>query len=166
MDLKQELDRLENLILDSARVPITGKVLVSEDQVLDLLDRVRVSLPDVVTEAASLVARKQTYMAQAQAQSIREQADQELDHLRQEAARLEQQTRQQVEQLRQDVFAEIQTIRETSISEAQSVQQKAIAEAQSIQAEADRYVGEILGNLENNLVNMLQIVRNGKQNIQ
>jgi len=44
MDLKQELDRLENLILDSARVPITGKVLVSEDQVLDLLDRVRVSL--------------------------------------------------------------------------------------------------------------------------
>ena len=41
-----------------------------------------------------------------------------------------------------------------------------MAEAQSIQAEADRYVGEILGNLESNLLNLLQIVRNGKQKLQ
>ena len=49
------LDRLEEIIEDSRRMPLTNKVVVDAYDVLELLDKIRLSLPDEVKKAEELL---------------------------------------------------------------------------------------------------------------
>ncbi|MFM9159816.1 MAG: DivIVA domain-containing protein, partial [Dolichospermum sp.] len=58
VDIQQELNRLEDIILSSMRIPLTGRTLVDEDTLLEQLDFIRLSLPTVFQEALDILAQK------------------------------------------------------------------------------------------------------------
>jgi len=51
VDIQEELNRLEDIVLSSMRIPLTGRTLIDEDKLLEQLDFIRLSLPAVFQEA-------------------------------------------------------------------------------------------------------------------
>jgi hypothetical protein len=54
-DIFRAIDRLEERILNSPRVPLTGKTMVDEEVLLEQIDAMRLSLPEVVTTAREIL---------------------------------------------------------------------------------------------------------------
>ena len=71
MDILQLIDRLEELFNDSRAVPLTRSVMVDEDKMLDIIDQMRIAIPEEVKKAQQLLAQRDRVMAQAQEESNR-----------------------------------------------------------------------------------------------
>ena len=65
MDILQLIDRLEELFNDSRAVPLTRNVMVDEDKMLDIIDQMRIAIPEEVKKAQQLLAQRDRVMAQA-----------------------------------------------------------------------------------------------------
>jgi len=53
MDILQLVDKLEELFNESRPLPLTNNVIVDEDRMLDLIDQMRVAIPDEVKRPRS-----------------------------------------------------------------------------------------------------------------
>jgi hypothetical protein len=71
MDILQMIDRLEELLNESRPLPFTHNVIVDEDRMLDLIDQMRVSIPEEVKKAQQLLAQRDRLIAQAQEEANR-----------------------------------------------------------------------------------------------
>src|SRR5574338_81649 len=71
MDILHLVDRLEELLNQSRPLWFTHNVIVEEDKMLDLIDQMRVAIPDEVKKAQQLVAQRDRILAQAQEEANR-----------------------------------------------------------------------------------------------
>ena len=71
MDILQLTDRLEELFNDAKAVPFTHNVVVDEDRMLELIDQMRIAVPEEVKKAQQVVAQRDRVMAQAQEEANR-----------------------------------------------------------------------------------------------
>ena len=71
MDILHLVDRLEELLNQSRPFPFTHNVLVDEDRMLDLIDQMRVAIPEEVKKAQQLLAQRDRLLAQAQEEANR-----------------------------------------------------------------------------------------------
>ena len=140
MDILHLVDRLEELFNSGRHFPFTNDTIVNEDRFLELIDQLRIAIPDEVKKAQQVVTQKERYLAQAQ----------------EEAQRTVNIARERVENL-------VQRDSITSAAEARSEQivQQAREDAAGIRTEADEYVLESLSRLEAEMSRLLQQVRNG-----
>jgi cell division septum initiation protein DivIVA len=140
MDILHLVDRLEEIINSSRSVPFTHSILVDEDRVLELIDQMRVSIPEEVKKAKKLLGEAERIKADA-----KEEADRTLGAAREQSATL-------VE--REPLIAATQT-------RADQILQQARLNADLVQNDADQYVVEVLSDLEGHLMKILNQVRNG-----
>lgn len=140
MDILHLVDRLEELFNESRAIPLTHQVVVDEDRMLDLIDQMRVSIPDEVKKAQQLLAQRDRILAQAQ----------------EEANRTLQLARDRGEQL-----VERDAIVQAGQARAEQILAQAQVDAEATQQEADRYVLETLTRLEVEMERLLNQVRNG-----
>ncbi|MBL8165431.1 MAG: hypothetical protein JNJ61_25835 [Anaerolineae bacterium] len=140
MDIQHLVDRLEDLIDEGRHMPFSKFTMIDEERALELIDQMRISIPEEIEKAARVLAQRDRIMAQAN----------------EEAARLIQAAREQGIQL---------VDREASVQAAQSraanIIEQARQEAEAITRDADQYVMDTLGRLEQQLNKALGIVRNG-----
>jgi len=145
MDILHLIDRLEELFNESRAIPFTHNVVVDEEKMLDLIDQMRVAIPEEMKKAQQVMTQSDRILAQAQ-----EEANRTLDLAREKG-----------EQLLE---------RDSIVQNAQSfAEQRAtdiIAEADQSRIEADQYVLETLTRLEFELERYLNQVRNGIQTVQ
>src|SRR5512137_1009491 len=71
MDILQLIDRLEELFNNSRPIPLTHSVIVDEDKFLDIIDQMRISIPEEVKKAQQVFSQKDRVMAQAQEEANR-----------------------------------------------------------------------------------------------
>lgn len=178
IDIHRELNRIEELVLDSPRIPLSNRTLIDEERLLEQLDAIRLALPMVLQEAMGVVQQKDAIFREAEkyAQEIIVSAEQravqildETGLVRQaelEAAQTRQQLQQECEILRDELLAEMEQIRRQAQQEADDMRQMAIAECQEIQRGADDYADRVLSNMERQLMEMVSVVRNGRQQLQ
>jgi hypothetical protein len=67
IDILYLVDRLENLITSSRRVPLVNKIMVKEADILSIIDQMRTSIPDEFKQARAIIHDKERILAQAQA---------------------------------------------------------------------------------------------------
>jgi cell division septum initiation protein DivIVA len=140
MDILHLIDRLEELFNESRPIPFTHNVIVDEDRMLDLIDQMRVAIPEEVKKAQTILTQRDRLLAQAQ-----EEANRTLALAREKSEQLtERDSIVQTAQLRSDQI--LNQIRD---------------EADNTRREADRYVVEKLSDLEMQLERYLAEVRNG-----
>jgi len=183
LKIQKELDRLEEVVLDSQT--LFGQTLVREDQLLRQLDLIRLSLPEAFRRAEDLLQRRQEILDEAEhlAQEIvhraQQQAAQILDERRivQQAEYQAQQIRQQVQQeartLKDQTLGELEQLRGQVYQELEQTRRQKLAECQALQTGADNYADGVLAHLEQQLLNrlerdlgeMLRVVRNGRQQL-
>jgi cell division septum initiation protein DivIVA len=114
MDILHLIDRLEELFNESRPIWFTHSVVMDEDRLLDLIDQMRVAIPEEIKKSQQLLSQKDRILAQAQEEAnrtiglAREKADKmvEKDPITQAAqVRADQiidQTRQECEQMKRD----------------------------------------------------------------
>lgn len=67
MDILYLVDRLDNLIASSKRVPLTNQVVIKESDILNIIEQMRTSIPEEVKQARRVIQDKERILAQAQA---------------------------------------------------------------------------------------------------
>jgi F0F1-type ATP synthase membrane subunit b/b' len=176
-DPQQELDLLEEIILESFRVPLVRWTLIDEDKLLNQLDLVRMNLPEAFEQAVALLRKKQEILAEAEEyaqriiQSAQQRAAQILDetgivqHAQAEAYQIRQQVQQDCDAIQRQTLSEIEQMRYKAQQELQQMYQQTQAECAQIQDGADEYADRVLGSIEQQLGEMLSIVRNGRQQL-
>ncbi|MFQ5942816.1 MAG: hypothetical protein ACE5JF_04615 [Anaerolineales bacterium] len=140
MDILHLVDRLEELFNESRPIPLTHSVVVDEDRVLEIIDQMRISIPDEVKKAQQVLSQRDRVMAQAQ-----EEANRTLTLAK----------RRGEESLSRD------TIVEAAHERAEQILDQARAEAEAMRAEADEYIVESLASLEDELTRLVNQTRNG-----
>jgi len=145
MDILQLIDRLEELFNESKAIPLTHNVLVDEDRMLELIDQMRIAIPEEVKKAQQVIAQRDRVMAQAQ----------------EEANRTLQLSRDKAEQLIQKDM-----IVQDAQRRADQIINQARAEAEATRADADNYVIETLMQLQDQIARLGNQVSNGIRVVQ
>lgn len=140
MDIQHLVDRLEDLIDEGRHMPFSKFTLIDEERALELIDQMRISIPEEIEKAARIIAQKERVLAQAN----------------EEAARILQMTRQKGEEML-DQETSVQAAR----GRAQMIIDQALQEAARISTDADNYVVQVLRELETRLLQNINVVRNG-----
>ncbi|MBA4419878.1 MAG: hypothetical protein C0391_01895 [Anaerolinea sp.] len=145
MDIQHLIDRLEELFNESRGIPLTHSVAIDEDRFLDIIDQMRVSIPEEVKKAQQVLAQKDRILAQAQ----------------EEAARTIALAKDKSDQLtHKDVITEAAKV------QAEKIIAQAQQEADASRHESDEYVIETLTRLEVEIDRSLSQVRNGIKALQ
>jgi F0F1-type ATP synthase membrane subunit b/b' len=117
VDILYLVDRLENLIASSRRMPLVNQILVREAEILTILDQMRNAIPEEIKQARRLLQEKERILAQAQAEAAsilakaREESERAMDReglLRQAEERSQELVRmaeEQAEQLKTEANA-------------------------------------------------------------
>ncbi|CAN1213365.1 hypothetical protein TUMEXPCC7403_24380 [Tumidithrix helvetica PCC 7403] len=176
MTLHKELDRLEEMLLESGP-RIMGHTVIDEERVCKQIDQVRLSVPDSIAKAEEILQYKQEIMIEAEqyADEIVKVAElraaklvEESAILRQvdlEANQLRRRTQEDCEEMRAQTVNELTQQRRQAQKEIESIRQHVSAEVSDLQRGADEYCDRILGNLESDLLDALKIVQNGRQEL-
>ena len=140
MDILQLIDRLEELFNESKAIPLTRNVMVDEDRMLDIIDQMRIAIPEEVKKAQQLLGQRDRVLAQAQ-----EEANRTLDIARQKA----------------DQLVSKDMVVQEAQRRADHVLAQARAEAEVTRADADDYVVQSLTQLQEELERISNQVNNG-----
>ena len=83
MEIQNLVDRLEQVLNDSTRVPMSAYLMVNEDKIYNIVDQLRITVPDEIKRANRIESEKERILAQAheEAERIRELAKQEATEL-------------------------------------------------------------------------------------
>ncbi len=145
MEIQHLVDQLETALNDSKRVPMSAYLLVNEDSVYNLIDQLRVAIPEEIKRAGRVEAERDRILAQA-----KEEGDRIRELARQEAGDL-------VERDRVVISAQ---------DRADNILEHARQDSDVLVQDADAYVINVLSKLEDDLLNSLAVVRNGLNKVQ
>lgn len=140
IDILELVDRLEALVTQGWRVPLSTKTVIDENAFFEIIDEMRVSIPQEIKRASDLLQERERVLAAAS-----EKAERIIEEARQHAARL-------VDQ--HEIMA-------AARAEADATRARAYRQAQEIARGADEYAIGVLSALESNLAALLQTTANG-----
>ncbi|MBE2197689.1 MAG: hypothetical protein IAE79_03695 [Anaerolinea sp.] len=145
MDIQHLVDRLEQVLNESSHFPLTAYLLVNDDRIYNIVDQMRVAVPEEVKRANRIEAEKDRILAQA-----KEEADRIRDLAKQEASEL----------VKRDA------ITTSAQQRAENILERARRDAEALRQDADAYVIDELTKLEEQLLRSLAVVRNGLDKVQ
>ena len=133
MAMDEILDSIEQLILDSNRVPLTNKRMVDEDDLVRLLDQLRNDFPREIQEATGLMKERQRILDSANKESkeIIDQAKNYANKLINEHAIVKQAT-EQVEVILERAKKNAADLKADSLNYADDVFQHVIANVSNV----------------------------------
>lgn len=150
-DIYHLIDRLERLLNESWRMPLSVYLVINEDDFLDVIDQMRTAIPQEIKEGERLQRERDRIIAQAE----------------EEAERI-------VQLAREDATKALEDHELTSAAEqrANTILERANREAEVLKAEADEYAREVLHSLNDQLDSLddqidflLKTVRNGLETL-
>ena len=145
MDILHLIDRLEELFNESRAIPFTHTVMVDEDRMLDIIDQMRISIPEEIKKSQQLTTQRDRILAQAQ----------------EEANRTLALAREKSEQL-----VERDSIVQSAQARAEQIIEQARLECEKTKRDADEYALNTLQQIEIELERALIQVRNGVRSLQ
>lgn len=145
MDVMALIDKLEDLIANSRKVPLANSVIINEQNLYDIIDEMRAALPDELKQARWIVKERQEMIEEAE----------------KEAARIIEEAREKAERMASET--EVVKLAEKRASEMIEAAQ---AREREIRLGAEDYADEMLANLEVNLGKLLTAVQRGRDRLQ
>jgi cell division septum initiation protein DivIVA len=140
VDILYLLDQLEEVLGAGSRLPMTSRTLVDEQEILDIVDQIRVSIPDELTAARRLTQDRDQIMADAQAEVERVLRDADA----QAANRVADHSLVRTAELR-----------------AADIEDRALHQAAEVRREADAYAQRVLQKLREQIAQVAQTVDRG-----
>lgn len=145
MDILNLVDKLEELFSQGRSIPLTHNVVLDEDQMLDIIDQMRISIPDEIKRSQQVLAQRDRILAQA----------------KEEHDRMLEIANEKREQLTSSHEITLEAKRRS-----EQIVSQAYTEAEVIKREADKYAIESLKRLEHEMDRSITQVRNGIRTLQ
>jgi F0F1-type ATP synthase membrane subunit b/b' len=142
MDIMHLVDRLEELFNDGRPIWFTHSIAISEEKFLDIIDQMRVTIPDEIKKAQQLLNQRDRILAQAN-----EEANRTLQLAREKG----------------DQAVEKDAIVQAAQTRSEQIIAQARHEADATRKDADAYVLETLTKIEAEVEKHLTQIRNGIQ---
>ena len=144
MDVLVLIDKLDDQVHNAKPVPLTDQVRVDKEEIYDILDQMRATIPEEIKQARWIVKERQEMLAEA----------------KREAERIIKEGRDRQEQLisQEEVTRQAEREAEDIIGDAQ-------AREREIRLGAEDYADEILGTLEVNLSKFIGAVQRGRDRL-
>ena len=163
IDIDYLIDRLEALVAAAKRVPLSNKVMVDDQELLDMIDQMRTVVPDEIRQAKRTLSERERILADAQREADRivAAAHSEAEHLIGDRGLLAEAERQGGEII-SEATREAEGIRD----DARQVRADTYVQAQTMRDGANQYAMEVLGELDGLLSKHLTIVRKGLDSFQ
>jgi hypothetical protein len=140
VDVLYLLDQLEEVLGAGSRVPLTSRTLVDEPEILDIIDQIRLSIPEEIKAAKRLTDERDQVIADANAE-----ADRMLRDADAEVAKR---------------VGEHHLVR-TAEARAADIQDRALGQAAEIRSEADAYAHRVLQKLHEQIAQLSTTVDRG-----
>ena len=138
MDIQFLVERLEALTVNARKVPMTSQIILEQATILDLIDQLRVAIPEEVKQARRINQESERVISKA-----REEAEGIIGAAQEQAALLLQD---------QSILREAET-------RSQDLLDKAQAKAEETMHGADQYAADVLVRLESDLVKTLSVIK-------
>jgi hypothetical protein len=145
VDILYLLDQLEEVLGGGSRVPLTSRTLVDEQEILDILDQIRVSIPDEVKAGRRVTQERDQIVADAHAEADRILRDADA---------------QAAERMSEHMLVK------TAQSRAADVEERALRQAAEIRREADAYAYRVLQKLREQIGQVAQTVDRGMSELE
>ncbi|MEI6664229.1 MAG: ATPase [Actinomycetes bacterium] len=144
MDVLVLIDKLDDLVHNAKQVPLTDQVRVDKEEIYDLLDQMRATIPEEIKQARWIVKERQEMLAEAKRESERIITD----------------ARERQDQL----IAQEEVTREAERA-AEDIVEDAHAREREIRLGAEDYADEVLHSLEENLTRFISAVQRGRDRL-
>ena len=144
MDLTARIQQLEQLVQEAKSMPLSSSVLINQDEVLEIVDEMKRSLPEEIKQARWVVKDREELLVKARAE-----ADQLVEQARQEQLRM----------------ATKEEIVERAKQEAERILDLADEESRRTTLEAEDYVDGKLAQFENVLRKVSEDLSDSSQQI-
>lgn len=144
VEIEDILRELEDVIANASRVPLTGKILVDGDLVLEFVDKIYAVLPEELKQAKQVLDQSDKLL-----ESMEGQGKRILDEARQKAALL---------------VAESEIYKEAQM-QGDQIRLQAENEGKSLREEAVAYSEDILHQLEMNLEKAVFTVKKSREDL-
>lgn len=141
MELYNALNELEEIIENSIKVPMTRRVLVDEDRLLDMLDRIRTTLPEEIRQAKWIIQEREKVLTETKKEAGRIMED------------VQKQMERRVDESEISRLAKIKA--EETIERAENI-------AREIRQGAREYADELLNELEKKIEGIISEIRDGR----
>ena len=145
MDILNLVDKLEELFSQGRSIPLTHNVILDEDRMLDIIDQMRVSIPDEVKRSQQVLAQRDRSLAQAKEEHER--------------------TIEIAKEKREQLISSNEITIEAR-KRADQIISQAYTEAEVIKREADKYALDTLKRLEYEMDRSMNQIRNGIRSLQ
>jgi len=143
MSVYRVIDKLENVVKEGVWLPFGGRI-VNADRVLDLVEKLRSTLPDDVSRAKQVTRDRDRLL---------EQAKEEAHSLVTEA------------QQAKDKATSDSEVTQGALTKAEAIIAAAEARARDIRQGADEYADHVLASLDTSLAKALAAVQKGRQTL-
>ncbi|MHB1405485.1 MAG: ATPase [Desulfitobacteriaceae bacterium] len=144
-DVLSLLDELEEIVDRGTKIPMTGKVLVDDTVIFELLDKVRAALPEEVQNAKWVLAERQRILTEAET----------------EAQKMVEQGKNYVEKM-----AEENEVVKQAQGYAEDIARQAQAFAREVKVGAIQYADELLQKAEVSLYDTIQALHRNREELQ
>jgi len=187
-NVKSILELIEELVLNSPKIPILNKLIIDEDKLFSLLDELNKNLPAEMSEAKVIVENKERLIIEAnekydeiindsekKAQDILQVAESKSSNMVTIAESKANQMLNLSEKKSKELVESAQMRAKLMISDSE-VLKKALVEANNIKSEAKKeidlknnevysYAESVLENLEGQLSSTINVIRNGRESL-
>ena len=137
IDILYLVNRMEALLVKGWRVPMTSKTMIDEDEFLDIIDQMRIAIPEEIKQSKKIVQERDRVVAQAQ-----EEAQRIAAMAKEDAARLTNE----------------HAVTKAAQTHAEQIESEAKAAALQIRLGADSYAAQALSDLQARLEQLAQQV--------
>ncbi len=145
MDVLVLIDKLDDLVHNAKTIPLSDSVRVDKEEIYDILDQMRATIPEEIKQARWIVKERQEMLAEA----------------KKEAERIIKEARERQERLvgQEEVTKQAERAAEDIVEDARTRERE-------IRLGAKDYADEILNTLEVNLDKILSAVQRGRERLQ
>ncbi len=144
MDVLVLIDKLDDLVHQAKAVPLTDQVRIDREEIWEILDQMRATIPEEIKQARWIVKERQEMLGEAK---------REAERIIQEAREIAQREASQQEIVR---LAERQ---------ASQILESARQREREVRLGAEDYADQILSTLETNLGKFLSAVQRGREQL-
>lgn len=159
----KELLGKANFLLDKGLHIMPGFVIIRNAEMEATLDRIDASIPEDIKEAEMILRRRDEIHLEAQ-----NRAERIINDAQNEAARVLSESellravQLEATKIREQVITDCEEIKAQAVKEAENTKMIATQDATKIREGAENYAEQILNNLDTDLNQLQQIVRNGQ----
>ena len=142
MDIMEIIDMMEETITKASSVPLTGKIMLDKEELLDYIQEIRLVYPEQLKEAKWVKTERQR---------ILDEAEERADSIRKSA-----------EEMQEKLIDEHEITRQ-AYEKAEQIRDMSERDSREIKMDTDRYVDEILEDVERRLDLLLRKVRDDRE---